>query len=266
MPGRGQALRSKRLDRPERVCLVSGFVDHYRVLRVAPTATYEEIRRSFKKLVLRAHPDKNPHRIPWSERRMRELIQSFDVLGNEERRRHFDCEARLRHRKGRPKPGEEALFFFRRSDPEACAMRILYLLVNGRGKEAVPVLMAQEAVHGERFLAKHLPRSDYLDCLFLLGEYHLEKKSFREALRRLKSLYLEDRGSRRPRHYLDAVIGHLKDLYLHKLPRSLTAAEALSLIEESAFLRFAPRERERLEKVVSGLTRRQKRGPAVGIR
>ncbi len=244
---------------------VQAFIDHYQILRVPPTASHEEIRRSFKKLVLRAHPDKNPHRISWSERRMRELIQSFDVLGNEERRRHFDCEFRLHNRKGRAKPGEQALFFFRRSDPEACAMRVLYFLVNGRGKEAVPLLMAQEAAHGERFLSDYLARSDYLDCLFLLGEYHIEKKCFREALRRLKTLYLDDQGARRPRHYLGAVIDHLKDLYLHKLPKSLSAAEALILIEESAYIRFAPQELERLEKVVAGLTGRQRRATAAGV-
>ena len=96
--------------------------DYYEILGVSSKATQQEIRRSFRRLVLEAHPDKNPHRVEWSERRIRELIQAFEVLGNAETRSEFD-------RRRRVKPSarkKERPFFFYRSDPMARARLILH--------------------------------------------------------------------------------------------------------------------------------------------
>lgn len=242
----------------------SVFIDYYRVLEVPPSASAQEIRRSFRRLVLRAHPDKNPERIEWSERRMRELIRAYEVIGDYEKRRRFDAEYKQR-RRTHAEPRESQLFFFRKSDPGAYALRILYYLLNRRGREAVPLLQSLEALHGPGFLAEQLDRGDYLDCLFLLGEFHLERREYLKALKRLRAFYLHERDARYPRHYLEVVVTHLKDLYLRKLPQTLEPSEALRHLREARELRLGRRDRLTLARVAEilkgGNTRgRQERG------
>jgi len=240
----------------------AAFVDYYRILEVPPSASPEQIRRSFKRLVLHAHPDKNPDRIEWSERRIRELIRAYEVIGDFERRRRFDAECRVRRRTAPEDPRESQLFFFRKSDPGAYALRILYFLLHGRGREAVPLLAWMEARHGPGFLLERLDRGDYLDCLFLLGEHHLERRDYLQALRRLKAFYLHERNARHPRHYLDSVVAHLKDLYLRKLPQTLPPAEALRYLKEAVELCLGRRDREALARLTDDLRGRVTRGLA----
>ena len=232
------------------------FVDYYRILEVPPSASLQEIRRSFRRLVLQAHPDKNPDHTEWSERRIRELIQAYEVVGDSEKRGLFDVEYKLKKRSAPQKPRESEFFFFKKSDPGALALRILYYLLHGRGREAVPLLLRMEAKHGDRFLADKLDRGDYLDCLFLLGEYFLGQREYRSALDRMRAFYLHERNARYPRHYLDAVVAHLKDLYLKKIPQSLPPEEALTRLEEAADLQMGARERALFARVAEELRAR----------
>ena len=121
----------------------------------------------------------------------------------------------------------------------------------------MPLLARLESRHGPGFLAAELDRDDYLDCLFLLGEHHLEKREYLEAFKRMRTFYLHERNARYPRHYLEAVITHLKDLYLRKLPQTLPPEEALLKLKEAAELRLGRRDQAHLERKVEELKRRQ---------
>ena len=203
-------------------------VNHYEVLEVASSASSTEIRDSFKRLVLEAHPDKNPHRPEWSEKRIRELIEAFDILGNEESRGQFDRTMGIRRRVTKV---QEKPFFYYKKDPEARALLILHHLMNKRSQVALALLEEAEAQEGDHFLSTFLDRPDYLDCLFLLAEHLVESRQYREAVTRLSAIYVHEKDARFPRHYLDQVVERLKDLYLRKLPRFAPDDEVLAGLE-----------------------------------
>lgn len=207
-------------------------LDYYAVLKVAPEATFEQIRASFKRLVLESHPDKNPKRREWSERRVRELIQAFEVLGNAQAREAFDRRRQAVSRKNSAKKQEEP-FFFRKKDPGSKALLILHFLLNRRPRNALNVLQEMESLCGDEFLHKNLDREDYLDCLFLLSEFHMARRDYSKAAERLRAFYLHEKEARFPRHYTDEVIRRLKDLYLRKLPRAEEPEAALQGLEEA---------------------------------
>lgn len=216
-------------------------VDYYEVLRVSPSASQLEIRSAFKRQVLEAHPDKNPGRREWSERRIRELIEAFDIIGEASRREEFDRRNRA-YRRARPVRRADRPFFFDRQDPESRALLILHHLLHGKPAEALQILNEIESTGSTEFLAKFLERKDYLDCLFLLAEYLLGQRRYVEAEVRLREFYLHDRKARFRRHYFDEVVRRLKDLYLRKLPRHATPAQVLALLRGIEELGLSPSE------------------------
>lgn len=63
--------------------------DYYEVLEVVRTSTGEEIKRSYRKLAVKFHPDKNPND-PGAEERFKELGEAYDVLMDDGKRAAYD--------------------------------------------------------------------------------------------------------------------------------------------------------------------------------
>ncbi len=64
--------------------------DYYEVLGVAREASPEDVRRSFKKLALKHHPDRNPDRRKEAEEQFKEVAEAYEVLGDPEKRQRYD--------------------------------------------------------------------------------------------------------------------------------------------------------------------------------
>jgi curved DNA-binding protein len=65
------------------------FRDYYEILGVPRTAKEEEIKKSYRKLARKYHPDLNPNNKP-SEERFKEISEAYEVLGDPEKRKKYD--------------------------------------------------------------------------------------------------------------------------------------------------------------------------------
>ena len=63
--------------------------DYYEILAVSRTATEEEIKRAYRKLAVKYHPDKNPDD-PHAEEKFKELGEAYDVLMDGDKRAAYD--------------------------------------------------------------------------------------------------------------------------------------------------------------------------------
>ncbi|MFE9105558.1 molecular chaperone DnaJ [Actinomadura geliboluensis] len=63
--------------------------DYYKVLGVAKTASQEEIKKSYRKLARKYHPDANKGDTE-AEERFKEVSEAYDVLSDEKRRKEYD--------------------------------------------------------------------------------------------------------------------------------------------------------------------------------
>jgi len=63
--------------------------DYYAVLEVARDAGGDDIKRSYRKLALKFHPDRNPDN-PEAERNFKEAAEAYEVLSNPEKRKIYD--------------------------------------------------------------------------------------------------------------------------------------------------------------------------------
>ncbi|NTW47271.1 MAG: DnaJ domain-containing protein, partial [Chlorobaculum sp.] len=63
--------------------------DYYEVLGVARSADKDEIKKAYRKLALKYHPDKNPDNKE-AEEKFKEVNEAYEVLSNDDKRRRYD--------------------------------------------------------------------------------------------------------------------------------------------------------------------------------
>src|SRR5262245_20344898 len=68
--------------------------DFYAVLGVPSSASQDEIKKQYRKLAAKHHPDKNPNDAKAAER-FKEISEAYNVIGDAEKRKQYDEMRRL---------------------------------------------------------------------------------------------------------------------------------------------------------------------------
>ena len=63
--------------------------DYYRVLGVARSASDDEIKKAYRKLALKYHPDKN--QAPGAEEKFKEIGEAYEVLKDPKMKQRYDA-------------------------------------------------------------------------------------------------------------------------------------------------------------------------------
>jgi curved DNA-binding protein CbpA len=67
-------------------------MDHYKILEVSNTASQDDIRKSFRYLALKYHPDRNKNS-EQSKRKFMQIVEAYKVLSDEQARKDYDIVA-----------------------------------------------------------------------------------------------------------------------------------------------------------------------------
>jgi len=70
--------------------MTTAHVDFYEVLELRKDATQIEIKKAYRKLALKWHPDKNPNNKEEAEKKFKNISQAYEVLSDEKRRKIYD--------------------------------------------------------------------------------------------------------------------------------------------------------------------------------
>lgn len=65
------------------------FKDYYSLLGVSKSANASEIKKAFRKLAIKYHPDRNPNNKK-AEDKFKEISEAYEVLGDEDKRKKYD--------------------------------------------------------------------------------------------------------------------------------------------------------------------------------
>jgi len=64
--------------------------DYYQILGISDNASQEDIKRAFRKLAFKYHPDTNPGNEKQAEERFKEINEAYCVLGDKDKRQQYD--------------------------------------------------------------------------------------------------------------------------------------------------------------------------------
>ena len=64
--------------------------DYYKILEINKNASTEEIRKAYKKLAGKFHPDKNPENKEESEKKFKDITEAYSVLSNPSKKSDYD--------------------------------------------------------------------------------------------------------------------------------------------------------------------------------
>ena len=214
----------------EEVAVISGgMINYYEVLEVHPEAQAAEIKRSFRRMAIKYHPDHNSSCTQWSEAKMRVILKAYDTLMNEAERADYDRKLRP-FLKAYQDPYRENLAK-RAEDPGAQSRLILYNLLNDAPQEAIKIYERMRQKDQNFEVWQYLDQKDYLDCQFLMGEEYERQGNWKAALRFYESVYAAERNSPM-RFFLEEVKDRIRDIYCKKVARRCKPIESVKIYEK----------------------------------
>ena len=206
--------------------------NYYQILEIKRDATAREIKRAFRKLAKRYHPDKNPERTAFAEQMFREICNAYNTLHNEKQKSDYDRTLQtIEHQR---KSQEAYLDRLNRLNQSYAKLELLLHALLHHNYET-GVSMYEQLQHHSQEAGREWRIDDFLsyeesrDCEFLIAEAYqklgfsngdetsvLERhRKIEQAMRIYESLLSAE--ARRPcfKHFIREVKERLKFIYLY---------------------------------------------------
>ncbi|XP_061341551.1 uncharacterized protein LOC133287880 isoform X4 [Gastrolobium bilobum] len=91
-------------------------MDYYEILEVDKNATDEELKKAYRKLAMKWHPDKNPNNNKDAETKFKQISEAYEVLSDPQKRAIYDRYGEGGLKGGMSSPDAGGASFFRTGD------------------------------------------------------------------------------------------------------------------------------------------------------
>uniref|UniRef100_A0A1D1XHV4 DnaJ subfamily B member 4 n=1 Tax=Anthurium amnicola TaxID=1678845 RepID=A0A1D1XHV4_9ARAE len=91
-------------------------LDYYRILQVDKSAKEEDLKKAYRKLAMKWHPDKNPHNKKEAEAKFKQISEAYEVLSDSQKRAVYDQYGEEGLKGQVPPPGAGGPSFFPTGD------------------------------------------------------------------------------------------------------------------------------------------------------
>lgn len=111
--------------------------DHYLVLNIKPISSPDDVRKAYRELSKKYHPDLNPGMKAASDDKMKELVAAYSILNDKAKRKEYDNQPIFQFRrfaKGREKP-KKGDFSKKKPKKEGFLKKMFGFFRSGEGKK-----------------------------------------------------------------------------------------------------------------------------------
>ena len=81
-------------------------MDYYKILEVPENADISEIKKKYRKMAMKYHPDRNAGDEK-AAKKFREITEAYEVLSNEKKRKEYDCKRKNGNNQSKNKNNKE---------------------------------------------------------------------------------------------------------------------------------------------------------------
>lgn len=208
-------------------------VNYYNILEVHQEVSTEEIKRSFRTLIKKYHPDIHGPNKLWAESKTKIIIQAYKTLSDTTSRKQYDRKYRhILQTSRKPGPAQKA-GATESTDDIQVRVRIIFVdLLNGHIHNAIENYenLLKDCVDIDLFL--HLNHRDFIDCKFLLAEAYEKLKKYDVAITLYEFILEKGKGITHRRHLLHEIKERIRNIYCRNLARYAAPEKALVYYEK----------------------------------
>ncbi len=214
------------------VSIIMQIPDYYQILEVGRDATAREIKKAYRKLAKRYHPDKNPERPAFAEKMFREVCNAYNTLHDKRQKSNYDRALQTIERQ--QKSHKVYLDRLSRLNHIYAKLELLLQALLHHNYET-GVSMYEQLQHNSQKIGKEWRIDDFLsyeesrDCEFLIAEAYQrlgfsngDQSSVLDRYRKIEQAMLIYESllsaeTKRPcfRHFIREVKERLKFIYLY---------------------------------------------------
>ncbi len=205
-------------------------VNYYDILEVHQEVSTEEIRRSFRTLIKKYHPDIHGPNKLWAESRTKIIIQAYKTLSDSSTRQQYDRQHRCLLQTSRGPSSAKK----KDEDGIRARVRAMFVdLLNGYKDNAVEGYerLLKDCIGIDFFL--HLNHRDHIDCKFLLAEAYENLEEYDVAIELYEFILERGNNSTHRKHLLHEIKERIRNIYCRNLARYANPEKALGYYEKA---------------------------------
>lgn len=208
-------------------------VNYYDILEVHQEVSTEEIKRSFRTLIKKYHPDIHGPNKLWAESKTKVIIQAYKTLSDTTTRERYDRQYQHLLRSSRTPRSTKINDAATETHDIQVRVRLVFVnLLNGQTKNAIENYerLLKECENVDFFL--HLNHRDYIDCKFLLAEAYEKVGKYEVAIKLYEFILERGKNSTQRRHLLHEIKERVRNIYCRNLARYASPEKALGYYEK----------------------------------
>ncbi len=195
--------------------------DYYQILEIERSATAREIKRAFRKLAKRYHPDKNPEQVAFAAQMFRQVSSAYTILQDERQKRDYDKTLEALERKKKASGNYQSYTY---SKLESLFQALLHQNYE-TGISVYEQLLRHFKKNGSLCIDDVLSYEESRDCEFLVAEAYQKvalckrgtqaSRYLKQAMEIYESLLSAELQRPYFRHFTAEVKERLKWIYLY---------------------------------------------------
>lgn len=209
-------------------------VNYYDILEVHYEVSTEELKRSYRTLIKKYHPDIHGQNKLWAESKTKTIILAYKTLSNSTSREHYNRQYRhLLQTNNRQRPRKKPETTASSDDDLHGYVRIIFSgLLNGHIEQAIYNYERLLKDYTGIDLFSFLNMRDYIDCKFLLAEAYEKLEKYDTAINLYELILERGKSDTYRSHLLHEIKERIRNLYCRNLARNATPEKAIGYYEK----------------------------------